>query len=481
MSYLLRKDYVQYECTCGSCMSIAELYFCRHCLELRCGYCVCHEVDSHYCSNCMEHLPSAEARLKKNRCSTCFDCPNCFHPLSVRATMRSAEEGSTKSTPTKRYYLSCFFCRWTTRDVNIQDQTVAAGNWPVKENPYANLLTSYLEYYKMIAMTERSQKEKKSYGSLRKGYTSLTDKYGLTAMIARKRAGLPSLQLGGKDFNQTSLPNIAPCTAEEDIEPLPDSFFTQVPDLTKVTTLEQRHANPMLQTEVTSMLHPQHRHFYIKRSLRCRKCEHNVSKPEYNPGSIKFKIQLAAYYHMPEVKIMTFEPLICGKHSEIILKVTNPTQHLTSLQFGDLVDKDEEEKRKAAFTEDQTDEKKVQPFLVPKLKRAITTNTKVVLPTCSVILPPRDDAAEYDDTGDTHNFQDDPKIVVWRKGNKAAIKFMVIPNASLANGDKVIFGFSLEYGYVNTMPTLEQRQPQRTEMQVNVYITPGTVSTGCED
>lgn len=58
---------------------------------------------------------------------------------------------------------------------------------------------------------------------------------------------------------------------------------------------------------------------------------------------------------------------------------------------------------------------------------------------------------------------------------------MVIPNASLANGDKVIFGFSLEYGYVNTMPTLEQRQPQRTEMQVNVYITPGTVSTGCED
>lgn len=47
--------------------------------------------------------------------------------------------------------------------------------------------------------------------------------------------------------------------------------------------------------------------------------------------------------------------------------------------------------------------------MVPKLKRAITTNTKVVLPTCSVILPPRDDAAEYDDTGDTHNFQDDPK------------------------------------------------------------------------
>ena len=34
---------------------------------------------------------------------------------------------------------------------------------------------------------------------------------------------------------------------------------------------------------------------------------------------------------------------------------------------------------------------------------------EVILPTSSLILPPRDDAAEYDEPGDTHNFQDDPK------------------------------------------------------------------------
>ena len=33
----------------------------------------------------------------------------------------------------------------------------------------------------------------------------------------------------------------------------------------------------------------------------------------------------------------------------------------------------------------------------------------VNLPSCGVILPPRDDAAEYDDSGDTYHFQDDPK------------------------------------------------------------------------
>ena len=61
-----------------------------------------------------------------------------------------------------------------------------------------------------------------------------------------------------------------------------------------VTTLAQRLAQPEFQTELVSDLFPAHKHLMIKRSQRCRSCEHNVSKPEYNPGSIKFKIQLAA-------------------------------------------------------------------------------------------------------------------------------------------------------------------------------------------
>jgi hypothetical protein len=36
---------------------------------------------------------------------------------------------------------------------------------------------------------------------------------------------------------------------------------------------------------------------------------------------------------------------------------------------------------------------------------------EVILPLSSVVLPPRDDAAEYDDSGDTFHFQDDTKYV----------------------------------------------------------------------
>ena len=77
---------VQYLCSCGHLQPICRLYFCRYCSDLRCGQCVSHEVDSHYCPNCLENMPSAEARLKKNRCANCFDCPSCGHTLSTRAT-----------------------------------------------------------------------------------------------------------------------------------------------------------------------------------------------------------------------------------------------------------------------------------------------------------------------------------------------------------------------------------------------------------
>ncbi|KAG8300537.1 Dynactin subunit 4 [Homalodisca vitripennis] len=111
---------------------------------------------------------------------------------------------------------------------------------------------------------------------------------------------------------------------------------------------------------------------------------------------------------------------------------------------------------------------------VPKPPRRVqaTVTAVLALPSGGVILPPRDDAAEYDDSGDTHNFQDDPKVVVWRKGNKAAVRFTLTPDSTLAVGDPVLCGFVLCYGYVNTMVTVE---PARVELQVRIYLAPGNV------
>uniref|UniRef100_A0A4W5LCD2 Dynactin subunit 4 n=1 Tax=Hucho hucho TaxID=62062 RepID=A0A4W5LCD2_9TELE len=94
-----------------------------------------------------------------------------------------------------------------------------------------------------------------------------------------------------------------------------------------VTTLRQRLLQPDFQPAGASQLHPKHKHLLIKRSLRCRKCEHNLSKPEFNPTSIKFKIQLVAVSYIPEVRIMSIPNLRFQKASQLF-KYRNRPQNM---------------------------------------------------------------------------------------------------------------------------------------------------------
>lgn len=71
-------------------------------------------------------------------------------------------------------------------------------------------------------------------------------------------------------------------------------FYNLVLMYVLVTTLMQRFVQPDEQPVTTKELHPPHRRLFIKRSQRCRSCEHNVCKPEMNPTNIKYKIQHAA-------------------------------------------------------------------------------------------------------------------------------------------------------------------------------------------
>lgn len=44
MACFMQPTIVSYACSCGILNPITKLYFCRYCLKLRCGFCVCHEV-----------------------------------------------------------------------------------------------------------------------------------------------------------------------------------------------------------------------------------------------------------------------------------------------------------------------------------------------------------------------------------------------------------------------------------------------------
>jgi dynactin-4 len=65
------------------------------------------------------------------------------------------------------------------------------------------------------------------------------------------------------------------------------------------------------------------------------------------------------------------------------------------------------------------------------------------------------------------------RVVVWRKANKAAVKMVVLPLDSAMEAGEVVIGFVMKYIYVNTMATLEQREPQKVDLKVKVFIKVG--------
>lgn len=59
------------------------------------------------------------------------------------------------------------------------------------------------------------------------------------------------------------------------------------------------------------------------------------------------------------------------------------------------------------------------------------------------------------------------RLVVWRKGNKAVIRLHVTP----CNDEPTVIGFVLQYGYVNTIATLDNKIPQKVDLKVQLYLT----------
>ncbi|XP_037938032.1 dynactin subunit 4-like [Teleopsis dalmanni] len=499
MANFMQESVVNYVCSCGILNPIYKLFFCRHCLKLRCGFCVCHEVDSHFCSNCLENIPSSEARHKKNCCTNCFDCPSCQHTLSARATTvvkklddasKEGESDPTKVVTKKMYYLSCLACRWTSRDAGIPDQSVATGAWPDSECSYRTRFNSLLEYYQAVVLQDKQEKQEYMRRKTPKAhkFPSLTDRTGLTVSMIRRQIGWSD-----KTTQKAKPVNIAPSVASEDVGELPASIFTQKLNLKNITTIEQRHFQPADQPISVNKLYPQRRCLWIKRSLRCRQCEHNVIKPEYHPTSIKYRIQLFANYHVPDVLLVRCEqPLLQGKSNSVILKLTNPTMHDMKIAIMDLPTVEEEMKLIEAL-KNACNVKDTSLINTSDPNKSITTlsrqtslneeprmvrfqsNSKLEMLDSSFVINLRDDSKEFDEV--IPGQKEEPKFITWRKANKVSIRLNFTPDETLKQGDDVILGFSMEYTYVNTVTnTAEKKEPTSHALNSRVYIKVGEIA-----
>lgn len=332
------------------------------------------------------------------------------------------------------FYLACLACRWTTRDVGIPDQTVATGSWPEAEYVNATRFAQLMEYHQSVVLQEKQEKQELWRRKTPKTkFPSLSDRTGVNVSMVRR-------QLGWTDKSSTpkvKVAEIKPSEAAKAENDLPEDIFTKEISLKRFTTIEQRLAQPSAQPNTVNNLFPQHKSLSIKRSLRCRQCEHNIIKPEFNPTSIKYRIQLFASYHIPEVRVMRAESLTVGgaglkNHTQcsILVRFINPTINDMTITILELPTDDEEallieemrrcavEKKTAAVTggggssqnNSLNTSLSLRQVSLNEDPRAVgqRTNARIVLPDSSFVVNYRDEAVEYDEEV-VQKDQKDPK------------------------------------------------------------------------
>jgi len=347
----------------------------------------------------------------------------------------------------KAFYLACGFCRWTSRDVGIKDQPVSSGGWRDQENINEKRIGALLDYYRQLAMREKAESEKKRY-TRRKGFYQLSERYSaVSSALSRTRSGLMSSL--SREVDELRIQEVS-TVATDVTEELSDSFYTEPLVLAQITTVSQRLSSPELQPVLSNQLYPRHKQLLVKHSKRCRECDHNLSKPEYNPSSIKFKINLSALFHVPELKIKSMPNLKVNQPSQVILTMCNPLDflsHVTLLPCDPLSDS--------------------------------WSNAKIELPVCELLLSRCDESVDFDDSiSEQQHIEDDQTVVVFRKANKIGFFVTVTP---LDDKDDVKVSFRLKHDYQTMASSLaaadkEPKEPEFVWLEHVVCVNLGPIS-----
>ncbi|XP_065882646.1 dynactin subunit 4-like [Dysidea avara] len=435
------EDRVQYACSCATFSSLVYQYFCKYCVKIRCPECATTSVDSFYCPNCFDTVPPLEAKSRKGRCKNCLKCPRCSCALSIRSHVaalttspkdhsskkqdsmlsprkpmgRSASVGNVKG-DIKKLYLQCNFCQWTTRQSNIPDAKNVSEFQEAATSDIHKRVSELVIRYKKIALQDKAERDKAKLSRRLKQHMALletTSKLDKASLISSRSVPAQSLDLG-KD----PLEGVA-AEASPDPEPLPPNIYADIPQLDEVLGLRERLQSPLKCPHDPSELRPQPVLILGKRLRRCKGCDHILCKSEYNPSSVRFKIQQVALHSVPSVKVSRPVELSVDNENSVILSFNNPYPHPITISFHPCLD--------AAL-----------------LKESGFKNfAKVTIPDGDYQVSGIDDAL-FEDSFQEQDSQSslggNPEYIVNKTAGKLALKFLVTPTKA-ADDTKICFIF----------------------------------------
>ncbi|KAJ1647795.1 hypothetical protein IWQ61_010059 [Dispira simplex] len=351
---------------------LCNLYFCDDCLQLRCGRCVSEEITGYYCPNCLFEVPSASVKAEKNRCArNCFECPTCFHCLSVvedadvpSRPADSGKDGGTENSPHKPFYLQCSYCRWNSREVDLSfekptglaNQLQKLERTQVGQQEFDNL-RGHLE--SLLRTTQGNP----SLGMGSPHTSSLLSSLRHPLSLGLKLGSPASSTMGYSPARSTSSGIASPFSTRSDAAPLLlsptgrgdskseggyQALHTQpsqdetttgilmgLEDQGQISTLAQRSRQLNTPPYLAREHWPQRIALRSKRAKRCRACRHILIKPEQKAQITRFKIKLIAMNFVPNITIVRNPMHYVVNHPfKFVLRFTNPQYHATQVSLA---------------------------------------------------------------------------------------------------------------------------------------------------
>eukprot|EP00049_Salpingoeca_infusionum_P026308 m.24931 g.24931 ORF g.24931 m.24931 type:complete len:550 (-) comp8660_c1_seq1:126-1775(-) len=317
---------VCYRCSCGEPARLYRMFWCLHCISLRCARCVSQEIDIYFSADCSDQLPATKADSEKHR-DHVLDCPMCQTVLGTYPL--EDVEGL--------FELRCSVCCWASSSIGLVgpiDELQPKALQLYDESEAATTMQELIALYNHAAQIEAEiateQRAYEANKSFRHGRSKVGRRPKGPSREALKAA---ILERGSQRFNCRkrewvdipAAPTVSPLKQAEGIEqpPAADEYTTS--DISTVSTLEQRYRQLHIQPHFASKLIPSPHPLLAKRAKRCRVCQHNVLRPNIEASSAKFKLNHFACHHVPVVTISKL-PHLSHDQQVIHISLSNPTE-----------------------------------------------------------------------------------------------------------------------------------------------------------
>ncbi|XP_062514335.1 dynactin subunit 4-like [Corticium candelabrum] len=312
-------------------------------------------------------------------------------------------------------------------------------------------VSKLINYYSKVVQAEKAEREQRKLFQRRARLSLGLAETKLARLGGRRSSlGTKSTSTPKRNFKSVAVDveDVA-SKASENVEPLSDDFYTKPVDISETTTLRQRFQQPLSQPRLVNDLLPRKAHLTARYSMRCRECEHNLSKPDFNPSLTRFKIQLIAMHYVPHLRVARLPPLCYNQEETVIMSLYNPLQHAVPIQL-ELSSAEEE--------------------------RIPQATAEVTLPDSELIVAAKEDAIDYGDIEPTQ-YDDDPKIIHFRKANRLQFYIKVKPLKAVGN---VQFSCHMKYDYHSktslALRSSSHDQPEMVPLDLCVDINLGLVS-----